>query len=90
MPFWIKHWSCRKNAMTHTALPCSALPHMAKQAPAMQFTAILSKNIPSIVTARPNQLGFFGAPSLNVQGTQFQGSYMPNPGWQLSPREQML
>ena len=41
------------------------------------------------MTARLNQLGFVSAP-LNIQGTQFQGSYMPNPGWQVSSREQLL
>ena len=28
--------------------------------------------------------------SLNIHGTQFQGSYMPNPGWQLSSREHLF
>ena len=36
---------------------------------------------PSVMTVKPNQLGFMSAP-LNIQGTPFQGSYMPNPGWQ--------
>ena len=76
--------------MTHTATPCLALPYTAMQAPAMQFTGMPSTVTPSIMMARPNQLGLVGAPSLNVQGTQFQSSYMPNPGWQLSPSEQML
>ena len=57
--------------------------------PAMPFTAMPSMVTPSVVMARPNQLGYVGAP-LNVQDTQFQGLCMPNPGWQLSPRELIL
>ena len=72
--------TAEQTTMTHTALQCSALLYMAMPYTAMQVT-------PSIMKARPNQLGLFGAPSLIVQGTQFQGSYMPNPGWHLSPRE---
>ena len=59
------------------------------QALAIHVTARPSMVTPSVMMARSNQLGFVSAP-LNVQGTQFQGSYMPNSGWQLSPREQML
>ena len=66
-----------------------AMHTQAMQAPAMQFTAMPSMVTPFIMAARPNQLGFVSA-LLNVQGNQFQGSYMPNPGWQFSPREQML
>ena len=47
----------------------------AMQAPAMKFSAMPSMVSPSVMTARPNQLGFVSAP-LNVQGTQFQGSYI--------------
>ena len=71
-------------AMTHAALLLTAMPLPAMQPPAMQPTAVPLTVTPFIMTARPNQLGLFaGAPSLNVQGTQFQGSYMhmPNPGW---------
>ena len=49
--------------MTHTALTCLALPYTAMLTPAMQFTAMLSTVTPSIMTARPDQLGLFGAPS---------------------------
>ena len=46
-------------------------------------------DISSVMMVKPNQLGFMSA-LLNIQGTQFQGSYMPNPGWQLSSKEQLL
>ena len=52
-----------QTAMTHTALTCLALPYTAMLTPAMQFTAMLSTVTPSIMTARPDQLGLFGAPS---------------------------
>ena len=86
--------SMARPQMTRTALLCMALRYTAMQAPAMQalamqFTAMPSMVTPSIMTTRPNQLGFVSAP-LNVQGTRFPGSSLPNPGWQLSPREQML
>ena len=38
--------------------------------------------------ARTNHLWFISAP-LNFQGTQFR-AHMPNPGWQVSSREQLL
>ena len=59
-----------QTAMSHAALPLTALPLAAMQSGAMQFKAMPSTVTPSIMMAGPNQLGLFGAPSLNVQGTQ--------------------
>ena len=65
-------------------------PMQASMQPlAMQMTAMPSMESPSVRTAKPNQLGFMSAP-LNIQGTQFQGSYMTNLSWQVSSREQLL
>ena len=61
----------------------------AMQPLAMQMTAIPSVVSPSVMMARPNQLGFMSAP-LNFQSTELQGSYTPKLGWQISSREQLL
>ena len=61
------------------------MPHAA-----MQPTAMPLLGTPSIMSVMPNQIGYLtGAPStFNAQGTQF--TYMPNPSWEFSQREQML
>ena len=81
-------------ALPRVALPQAAmqqaLPMQAAMQPlVMQMTAVPSVVSPSVMTARLNQLGFMIAP-LNIQGTQFQGSYAPNSGSQVSSREQLL
>ena len=76
-------------AMPQTAMQQTPPMQTTLQPLAMQMTAMPSMVPPSTMMARSNQLGFVSAP-LDFQGTQFQGSYMPNPGWQPSGREQLL
>ena len=56
----------------------------------MQPTAMPLLATPSIMSVRPNQMGYStSAPStFNTQGTWFP--YMSNPSWEVSQREQML
>ena len=53
-----------------------APPMQASMKPlAMQMTSILSMVSSSVMMVKQNQLGLMSAP-LNIQGTQFQGSYI--------------
>ena len=66
------HYTLAQPQTAHMALPCTAVPYMAMQATAMQadsmqFTAMPSMVSPSVMTARPNQLGFVSA-ALNRAG----------------------
>ena len=76
-------------AVLYTAMQALAMQAPAMQAPAMQSTAMPSMVSHSAMMARPNQLGLMSAP-LNIQGTQLQGAYMPNPNWQYPTREQTV
>ena len=66
----------------------------AMQHTAMQLTAMPLMVTPFIMTHNPIHMGLFAGVSLNIQGTQFLGSYMymhmPNPGWQVTQKEQIL
>ena len=81
--------------VTQVAGPLINMPHAAMQPAAMQPTAMQPTAMPllgtpSIMSVRPNQMGYLtGAPStFNAQGTRFP--YMSNPSWEFSQREQML
>ena len=65
--------------MPYTAGPFINMPLTAIQSTAMQPTAMPPLGTQSIMSVRPNQMGYLiGAPSnFNAQGTQLP--YMPNP-----------
>ena len=71
-------------------MPHSAMQPVAMQPAAMQPTAMPLLGTPSIMSVRPNQMGYLTGASFtfNAQGTQFP--YMPNPSWEFSQRLQML
>ena len=75
-------------------MPLAAMQPAAMQQPmAMQLTAMPLLGTLSIMSVRPNQVGYLtGAPStFNAQGTQgTQSPLMSNPSWKFSQREQML
>ena len=66
------------------------MPHAAMQLAVMQPAAMPLSATHSIMSVRPNQMGYFtGAPSaFNTQSTQFPN--MSNPIWKVSQREQRL
>ena len=67
-----------QRTMQSTALLYTALPYSS---PAMPPTALSYSAMPSVMSARPYPMGYYG------QGNQFP--FVPNPNW-MSEREQML
>ena len=70
--------STDQRTMQSTALPYTALLYSS---PAMPSTALQYSAMPSVMSARPYPMGYYG------QGNQFP--LMPNPNW-ISEGEQML
>ena len=73
----------QSTALPYTALPAPAMPYSSPAMPytAMPSTALPYSAMPSVMSARPYSMGYYG------QGNQFP--LMPNPNW-MSGREQML
>ena len=76
--------------VTQASEPLINMPHAAMQLAVMQPAAMPLSATHSIMSVRPNQMGYFtGAPSaFNTQSTQFPN--MSNPIWKVSQREQRL
>ena len=67
-------------------VPTTPMHSTTMQASPMQATTMQSMLPPSTLTASSSQMGV----PLNFQGTQLQGSYMPNPNWRYPSKEQLL